>query len=241
MISIVIPVFNEEENIQPLIEELVAVAAHTPISEIIYIDDASTDKTASILKEMQKTVPALRVVRHPIRAGQSAAFMSGVRAAGNSVVVLMDGDRQNDPQDIIQLYEEYQQSSKSYPKVMVVGRRHKRQDTMMRKLSSRWANGIRSWFLKDHISDTGCSLKLIRREDYLRLPYFNHMHRFLPALLIRDYVHVVEVDVSHRARVAGKSKYGFWNRVWVGIVDLIGVKWLLNRGLPKGFTTQEQL
>lgn len=241
MITVVVPVCNEQENIEPLLKEIITASNHVPISEIIYVDDGSTDQSFGALVKLRPEIPMLRVIRHSMRLGQSAAFMNGIRAAGNTLVVLMDGDGQNNPQDIEKLYGCYQEHVPKHKKLMVAGQRLKRQDNFLRRISSRLANRIRSRILKDNIRDTGCSLKLIRREDYLRLPYFNHMHRFLPSLLMRDHVQVMTVDVSHRPRAAGISKYGFWDRLWVGIFDLIGVKWLQCRGLPENFNTKEIL
>ena len=229
MISVVIPVYNEQDNIAPLLEELMAVAQEHHISEIIYVDDGSTDNTFSILKSLRVSHPYLRIIQHSVRAGQSASFLSGVRAAGNRLVVLMDGDGQNNPADIGLLYEAYRRHENNFNKVMVAGQRLSRKDVFLRRISSRIANKIRAAILHDNIRDTGCSLKLICRDDYLALPYFDHMHRFLPALLMRDNVEIATVGVSHRLRLKGASKYGFWNRAGDGIIDLIGVRWLLNR------------
>ena len=239
MITVIVPVHNEQDNIEPLLKEIVEASNHIAISEIIYVDDGSNDKTPEILDKMRKEVVALRVIRHSVKSGQSAAFMSGVRAAKNALVVLMDGDGQNDPKDIVKLYEQYQKHAGDTPKAMVAGQREKRNDNAVRRISSRLANKIRAALLQDNIRDTGCSLKLIRREDYVRLPYFDHMHRYLPALLMRDHVKILTVDVSHRARERGVSKYGFWDRLWVGITDLFGVRWLLFRGLPEKFESKE--
>ncbi|MCB9982192.1 MAG: glycosyltransferase family 2 protein [Rhodospirillales bacterium] len=241
MISVIVPVYNEQDNVEPLIKELMAASEMLPISEFIYVDDASTDRTQETLRQIRESTPLLRIIRHSVRSGQSAAFMTGVRAAGNSLVALMDGDGQNNPADIKQLYECFRDNEKNNKKIMVAGWRMKRQDSSLRRISSKLANGIRSFFLGDGVKDTGCSLKLIRREDYLRLPYFNHMHRFLPALLHRDHVQICQVGVSHRPRIAGKSKYGFWNRFWVGILDLFGVKWLLSRGFSEKLSVREIL
>ena len=241
MISVIVPVHNEQANIQTLVAEIMAASKDVPISEIIYVDDGSADATLEVLEGLRDEFPMLRVLAHSVCAGQSAALMSGARAAGNSLIVMMDGDGQNDPADIKQLYDTYQANALKYKKLMVGGLRAKRRDNALRRISSRMANGIRAWLLKDGTKDTGCSLKLMRREDYLRLPYFNHMHRFLPALLKRDQVHIINIPVSHRPRLAGVSKYGFWNRFWVGIVDLFGVKWLMLRGLPVQFTSQEMI
>lgn len=239
MISVIVPVYNEQDNIIPLVEEIMATAAENGISEVIYVDDGSTDGTFDILRDQRIIHPYLRVIRHSKRSGQSAAFLSGVKAAGNSFVALMDGDGQNNPADIGILYKTYRRHETNSNKLMVAGQRVSRKDNMLRRLSSRAANGIRSAILQDGICDTGCSLKLIRREDYLALPYFNHMHRFLPALLMRENVQIMTADVSHRPRLKGSSKYGFWNRAVVGITDLIGVRWLLNRARPFNLDTTE--
>ena len=241
MITIIIPVHNEQDNIVPLLKEIELSSKQCPISEVIYIDDASTDNTPSILEHQKENYPFLRVIRHSVRSGQSAAFMAGARAAGNAILVFMDGDGQNAPADITRLLFAYNAGTKKSKKVMVAGQRQKRHDNALRRVSSRLANNIRSWLLKDGTRDTGCSLKMIDREDYLRLPFFNHMHRFLPALLLRDHVQIVHVDVSHRPRQAGTSKYGFWNRFWVGILDLLGVKWLMMRGLPADYSVSENI
>lgn len=239
MLTVIVPVYNEAENIVPLVDEIVAVSGRIPISEIIYVDDASEDSTLQILKNLQKKTPILRVIRHSVRSGQSAAFLTGVQAAGNRAVVLMDGDGQNDPADIPLLYALYTDALEKGRRVAVVGQRLKRNDTFLRRISSVLANKIRSGILGDGIRDTGCSLKLISRKDYLRLPAFNHMHRFLPALLIRECVEVLTVDVSHRSRLRGASKYGFWGRLRVGISDLAGVSWLKKRAISPRLTIQE--
>lgn len=240
MISVIVPVYNESENIRSLLDEFKKLSNFTSISEIIYVDDKSDDNTVSILEEIQNDYPLLRVIKHTRRAGQSAAFMTGARAAGNKIIVLMDGDGQNDPADIQKLFDCYQKSANENKKAMVAGQRLKRRDSFLKRLSSRLANKIRASILHDNICDTGCSLKLIRREDYIRLPYFNHMHRYIPALLKREGVEILTVDVSHRPREKGVSKYGFWDRLWVGIFDLAGVRWLLNRALPEGFEAKEE-
>ena len=229
MLSIVIPVKNEKENIGPLLAELAAVSKYLPVSEVIYVDDGSTDGTLDVLKNFQSRYPFLRVISHDRSAGQSAALWTGVRAAGNDIVAMMDGDGQNDPADIRRLYDRYQAEAGGGASLMVMGQRLKRQDNFVRKLSSRIANTIRSFLLDDATRDTGCSLKLFRRQDYLKLPFFNHMHRFLPALMKREGIRVIHVDVSHRPRTRGVSKYGMWDRLWVGISDLLGVMWLQRR------------
>lgn len=229
LISVIIPVLNEQDNIEPLLREVAETAKTQPISEIIYVDDGSTDNTVEILRSLKPSYPALRIIRHNHRCGQSAAIYTGVKAAGNELIVTIDGDGQNDPADIKLLFERYQLHSKNVPRLMIAGERKKRNDTIGRRLASRAANKIRSSLLKDRTKDTGCSLKLFRRKDYLNLPYFDHMHRFLPALMIRDGIHLIHVDVSHRPREYGVSKYGNFSRALVGISDLLGVWWLQRR------------
>jgi len=228
MITVVVPVLNEEKNIEPLLREIIAVDA--PVSEIIYVDDGSTDYTYDILKSLRREHVALRIIRHEERSGQSAALWTGIRAAGNNLIATLDGDGQNDPADIALLYNAYQKlQATNGGRVMVAGQRRKRQDSLAKRLSSRFANKLRSSLLKDQTRDTGCSLKMFRRYDYLALPYFNHMHRFLPALMIREGVKIVHVDVSHRPRTSGVSKYGTLDRALVGVSDLMGVRWLQTR------------
>lgn len=239
MISVVVPVLNEESNVEPLLREIVAVSAHAPITEIVYIDDGSTDATPEILAKLKKDIPILRVLRHEARSGQSAALWTGIGAATQDLVVTLDGDGQNDPADIVLLYRAYQDNAGKGARIMVAGQRKKRNDSWVKRISSRLANRIRSGLLKDKTRDTGCSLKLYRRADYLALPYFNHMHRFLPALMLREGVGVVHVDVSHRPRERGVSKYGTLDRLKVGIADLLGVRWLQARG-PSHVRVQEQ-
>lgn len=241
MISVVVPVMNEEDNIASLIEEISKTSQSAPISEIIYVDDGSSDGTCEILKSIRKKYSQLRIIRHENRSGQSAALWTGIRAAGNDLIVTLDGDGQNDPADIPLLYQKYQNTSQTHgDKIMVAGQRVKRQDTWVKLISSRLANKIRSGLLKDNTRDTGCSLKMFRRRDYLNLPYFNHMHRFLPALMIREGVRIEHVDVSHRPRTRGVSKYGTIDRLKVGISDLLGVRWLQTRA-PSHVKTVEDL
>jgi dolichol-phosphate mannosyltransferase len=229
MLSVIVLIFNERENIKPLLDEIAVAAKDQPISEIIYIDDGNSDGSFDLLKRLKPQYPSLRLLRHPTQAGQSAAFWTGIKAAKNDLIVTLDGDGQNNPADIKTLYETFLQQKKPQAKVMVLGERIKRNDHWLRRLSSRIANGIRSSLLKDRTNDTGCSLKLFTRSDYLNLPYFNHMHRFLPALMMRDGVRLIHVPVSHRLRVHGRSKYGTLDRLFAGISDLRGVLWLKKR------------
>lgn len=229
MLSVVIPILNEADNIAPLLEEIAQVAKATPISEIIYVDDGSTDKSLSILQSLKSKYAALRVIRHDKRCGQSAALWTGIKAAGNDLIVTIDGDGQNNPADISILYTAYKDYEKDFHSLMVAGERIKRNDIWIKRISSRFANTVRSSLLKDHTRDTGCSLKLFRRKDYLALPYFDHMHRFLPALMMRDNVRIFYMPVSHRPRTRGTSKYGTLDRLAVGISDIWGVWWLMKR------------
>lgn len=229
MITVLVPVLNEEDNIAPLLKEIALVSKEAPCSEIIYVDDGSTDKTLDILKAMKQEYPMLRIVQHDKRSGQSAALLTGVKAAGNDLIVTLDGDGQNDPADIALLYKIYKENKQANAKLMVIGERIKRNDSWVKRYSSRFANKIRSSLLKDNTRDTGCSLKMFNRKDYINLPYFDHMHRFLPALMMRDHVKIIHVGVSHRPRQNGISKYGTLDRLLVGISDLWGVWWLLRR------------
>lgn len=239
MISVVVPVLNEADNVQALIREIVAAAEKTPIREIVYVDDGSTDDTLKLLSELMQTVPMLRIIHHDRAMGQSAAFLSGARAASQQLLAFMDGDLQNDPADVDLLFQRFQAEAAATPKLAVLGQRAVRNDSSIRKISSRLANRIRRAVLNDGTRDTGCSLKLIRREDFLGLPYFDHIHRFLPAMLMRNGVRLAHVQVSHRPRVAGQSKYGFWNRALVGATDLLGAAWLARRRLPADYKSTE--
>jgi len=232
MISVVVPVFNESGNIRPLLDEIKAAAKKAPIKEIIYVDDGSTDDTPAELKACQKDFKQLRVIRHEQCCGQSAALWNGINAATQDVIVTLDGDGQNNPADIPQVYAYFDESGGTKSSKMVAGQRKKRNDNALRILSSRIANGVRSALLRDGTRDTGCSLKMFRRDDFLKLPYFNHIHRFLPAMMKTVGVEILHMDVAHRPREHGTSKYGVMNRLWVGIVDLFGVMWLMRRARP---------
>jgi len=232
MLSVVVPVHNEGENIAPLVAEIATLATRIPLMEIVYVDDGSTDDTVAVLKQVQATQPLLRILTQSPRSGQSAATWTGVEASTQPIVATLDGDGQNDPEGLVAMFETFMAASQTNPHVMVAGQRAKREDNIIRKLSSRLANRVRASVLQDGVRDTGCALKMFKRDDYLALPYFNHMHRFLPALFIRNGVAVHLSDVKHRARTRGQSKYGVMNRLWVGIVDLFGVAWLQTRAKP---------
>jgi len=231
-ISIVIPVLNEEACIGALIGEIIASLPAIAVHELIVVDDGSTDDTQAVVRKIMPSLPQLRLVSHTSRCGQSAAMSTGIRLATGELIVTMDGDGQNNPADIPKLIDVYTVSAVSHPQTLVAGQRVKRQDTLMRRISSRIANAARRAVLDDGVRDTGCSLKLFRREDFLALPQFNHIHRFIPALMKAAGVSIVLVDVSHRPRTRGSSKYGILDRLWVGIPDLFGVCWLIRRRLP---------
>ncbi len=236
ILSIVVPVRNESENIVPLVEEIHAALDGGAAFEVIYVNDGSDDGTAAKLDETCARFPLLRVVTHEDSCGQSTAIRSGVEAAQGVWIVTLDGDGQNDPADIPALVAialadvaVADVAVTDGPLHMVAGIRRKRQDVWLKRISSRVANAVRQALLKDGVSDTGCGLKVIRRDAFLRLPYFDHMHRYLPALVIRGGGVVRSVDVNHRPRLRGSSNYGLFDRLWVGITDLLGVVWLGRR------------
>ena len=224
VVSVVVPVRNEAANIAPLVGEIRAALAGTP-HEIVYVDDGSTDETAAALRAEAQAAP-LTIRRHRTGCGQSAAIITGIVAASGTWVATLDGDGQNDPADIPALLARAQE----LPALsLVAGHRTTRRDSRVKRLSSRAANAIRARMLGDATPDTGCGLKVFRRADFLALPAFDHMHRFLPALFIRAGGQVVSVPVGHRPRTRGASKYGTLDRLWVGMFDLVGVAWLQRR------------
>lgn len=234
-ISVVIPVHNEAENIIPLIDEIHAALGKAESFEVIYVNDGSTDSTGRVLAQAMQSYQRLRVVQHNKSCGQSTAIRTGVKAAIHPVIATLDGDGQNDPADIPRLYELLAEKQNTDKRLwMVAGWRNKRHDNAWRLLSSKIANGVRSGLLGDNTPDTGCGLKVFFRERFLSLPYFDHMHRFLPALIIRAGGQVHSEPVNHRARSQGQSKYGTLDRLWAGIIDLGGVIWLKRRAkLPE--------
>ena len=225
-LSIVIPVKNEGPNIAPLVAEIHAALDRLVGFEIVYVDDGSADDTVARIRALQIHDSKLRLVRHQQSCGQSTAVRSGVKAARGRWVATLDGDGQNDPADIPALWR---LASTGGTAELYAGWRTKRQDRAIKRLSSRLANAVRSWLLGDATPDTGCGLKLFERATFLELPYFDHMHRFLPALVLRAGGRVVSVEVNHRPRQRGKSNYGTFDRLWVGITDLFGVMWLQRR------------
>lgn len=227
VVTVVVPVRNEAGNVGPLVSEL--EAALTPLGpfEVIYVDDGSTDDTPAALSRLRASRPWLRQLRHEASCGQSAAVRSGVRAARAPVVATIDGDGQNDPAYIPALIAALQSAGPSAG--IAAGQRLGRKDTGFKKMQSRIANAVRGRVLKDGTRDTGCGLKAFRRDVYLALPYFDALHRFMPALVRREGLEVVLVDVVDRPRLTGVSNYGFFDRLWVGILDLAGVWWLIRR------------
>ncbi len=230
-ISVVVPVCNEAENVEPLAREIHAALGDRAY-EMIFVDDGSTDDTALNLRRLKNELPALRVLSHSFRSGQSAAVASGVRAARAPWVATLDGDGQNDPADIPKLIAARDQPANRGVQLFMGNRKASRKDTAFRKLQSSIANGVRSSLLGDRTPDTGCGIKLFSRDVFLELPRFDHMHRFLPALFMRQGASVISIPVSHRPRTRGTSKYGMLNRLWVGIVDIGGVMWLRRRYKP---------
>ena len=228
-LSVVIPVCNEEESIGTLINEITHALDGQYQHEIIVIDDGSTDNTLEVLLKIKQDLSTLRIIKHLKNSGQSTAVRTGVQHAKSNWIATLDGDGQNDPADIPNLYSELIDNQNSDPWLVVAGYRKKRKDTWLKRISSKYANGIRDKLLRDGTPDTGCGLKIFARDSFLALPYFDHMHRYLPALFQRQGGRVVSVEVNHRYRMQGTSKYGFHNRLWVGIVDILGVRWLQNR------------
>lgn len=226
-LAIVIPVFNEAESVVPLIDEIADCLPARSGYEIIVVDDGSTDTTLAELSLCRTIYPQLRVVHHQLRCGQSSAIATGVDAAKKDWIITLDGDGQNDPADIMQFFQAMDQVSNNIR--LIVGYRKQRRDTWLKRVSSRIANAVRSYILEDRTPDTGCGLKMFARETFIKLPYFDNMHRFLPALVQRQGGQVMSIEVNHRKRNRGKSKYGVHDRLWVGIIDMLGVLWLRRR------------
>ena len=232
-LSVVIPVRNEAANIAPLVAEIRAALDGRVDYEIVYVDDGSSDGTVAAIEQLRRGFAGLRLVKHRARAGQSAAIRTGVRAAAAPWIATLDGDGQNDPADIPRLWAMAREAADA-PRLLIAGQRAKRRDSTVKRWSSRVANGVRARMLGDDTPDTGCGLKLFPRALYLDLPFFDHQHRFLPALVLREGGRVVSVPVNHRPRERGASNYGTLDRLFVGIVDLAGVMWLKRRA---GHTT----
>ena len=235
-VSIVVPVRNEAGNVAPLIAEIAAALDGRWRYEIIYVNDGSTDATPERLAEMMKQQGNLRRIDHAISSGQSAAVRSGVRAARGAIVATLDGDGQNDPAFLPALIAPIQNGDDRIG--LVAGQRVGRKATGFKKLQSRIANGVRNAILRDGTRDTGCGLKAFRRDVFLVMPYFDGLHRFLPALVRREGYDIAYVDVIDRPRHSGVSNYGFFDRLWIGIMDLVGVWWLIRRKKPTPVATE---
>jgi dolichol-phosphate mannosyltransferase len=227
-LSVVVPVKDEAENVGPLAREIAGVVGHDSSVEIIFVDDGSADETLANLLKLKFELPMLRVLRHSRNAGQSRALRTGVRAARAGTIVTLDGDGQNDPADIPKVLAPYAEADSAHLG-MVSGVRVKRRDSIGKQVASQLANRYRRSVLKDGAVDVGCGLKAFRRDAFLALPYFDHMHRYLAALMRREGYEVRFVDVGHRPRLHGRSKYGLWDRFLVGTEDVFGVLWLKKR------------
>jgi dolichol-phosphate mannosyltransferase len=236
-LSVVVPVFNEQDNVAPLVREIVAalrgrvpgegMPSGIAAFEVIFVDDHSRDGTLAILRGLKAEIPELRVLHHTAQSGQSTAIRTGVKAARGEWIATLDGDGQNDPADIPKLIVERAKAASDVK--LFAGWRVNRQDSGSKRWASKWANAIRARMLRDDTPDTGCGIKLFERAAFLDLPYFDHMHRYLPALMQRSGWKTVSVPVNHRPRTTGVSKYNNLNRALVGIRDLRGVAWLITR------------
>lgn len=226
-LSVVVPVHNEQANVAGLLAEIAAILRGRLQWEALFVDDLSSDATLAVLEGLKAGYPELRVLAHRSQCGQSTAVHNGVRAARAAWVVTLDGDGQNDPADIPRLLAERERAAPSVR--LLAGWRVNRQDSGSRRWASRWANAIRRQLLHDDTPDTGCGIKLFEREAFLSLPYFDHMHRYLPALMQRAGWSTLSVPVNHRARGSGTSKYTNFGRAVVGVRDLLGVSWLIAR------------
>ena len=227
-LSVILPCANERENLEPLILELeLALQALGRPFEVICVDDGSTDDGVAILRTLQATRPWLRVLRHRRNFGQSACYCTGFQAARGELVLTMDADRQHDPADIPRLLGELRADTAA-----VCGVRKARQDNWVRRLSSRIANGFAAWVTGDRVVDAGCTFRLIHKPALAELPGFNGLHRYVPTLLRIRGQRVVEIEINHRNRPAGKTKYGIGNRLWRGIVDCLAIRWFRRRSFP---------
>ncbi|HBC87862.1 MAG TPA: glycosyltransferase [Lentisphaeria bacterium] len=226
-LSIVIPVFNEEDNLEPLVKELEPVLEKAGQKyEVIFVDDRSTDGSFEVLKKLKETRPYIRIIPHTVNSGESAGEATGFAHARGSIIITMDADQQNDPADIPNLLEALQDDIDC-----VCGVRRRRRDTIVKRISSRTANTFRNSITGDRIVDAGCTYRAIRRKSLWQIPVFNGMHRFLPTLLRMQGYRVVELLVNDRPRTRGKSKYGIGNRMWRGIMDCFAMRWMKKRAL----------
>ena len=226
-LSVVVPVFNERDNLAALVKEIVSALRGHVAFEVIYVDDHSADDSPQVLAALRSEFPELRILRHDRQSGQSTAIRTGAKAARGAWIATLDGDGQNDPADINRLLLARDAASSQIK--LFAGWRVQRQDNASKRWASRWANAIRSRMLHDDTPDTGCGIKLFERAAFLDLPYFDHMHRYLPALMQRAGWDTVSIPVNHRSRSSGVSKYNNLQRGWVGLRDLRGVAWLITR------------
>lgn len=225
--SVILPAKDEAENIGTLLREI-DLALSDKNYEVVLVDDGSSDDTAKVaLAAAADMVGQVTVIQHQQSCGQSTALWTAARHSKGKFIVVLDADGQNDPADIPALYDQTQQLENL--NFCVIGHRKTRKDTAWKRFQSRFANGIRQAILQDNTPDTGCGLKILPRETYLQLPYFHHMHRFVPALVKRMGGVVISIPVNHRLRTQGVSKYNAWNRTWAGILDILGVLWLIHR------------
>jgi len=235
IISVVVPVYNEAENVEKLVREIHAALSDWNY-EMNFVNDASSDETQAVLKSLKSEFPGLRVLSHRQNAGQSRAVRTGVLAATAPIIATLDGDGQNDPADIPALLDQFTRDDAPDNLGLVGGRRAKRKDSWAKRFASRFGNGVRKRLLKDAADDTGCGLKVFSREAFLRLPYFDHVHRYIPALMLREGYATEFCDVNHRHREFGVSKYTNFGRLMVSIADLRGVMWLNRRAQnPQGW------
>jgi len=225
-----VPVKDEVDNAVPLLREICAALRGRASFEVIFVDDASADGTVSALVAAKSFAPELRVLTHRKNSGQSRAVRTGVIAARGRLIATLDGDGQNDPADIPLLLDTWNRASAGEGELgLVAGQRRKRKDSWIKRMSSKVGNGVRQRLLKDGTRDTGCGLKLFSRAAFLSLPYFDHIHRFMPALMLREGYRIAHTDVNHRPRSHGASKYGTLDRLLVSLSDLRGVRWLARR------------
>jgi len=231
-LSVVVPVFNEQDNVGPLLREILAALRGKVEFEAVFVDDDSKDGTLAALQALKAEAPELRVLHHVKQSGQSTAIRTGVKAARGAWIATLDGDGQNDPADIPKLLAARESADRKIK--LFAGWRVDRRDSGSKRWASKWANAIRARMLRDDTPDTGCGIKLFERDAFLDLPYFDHMHRYLPALMQRAGWKTVSVPVNHRARSTGVSKYNNLNRALVGLRDLRGVSWLIVRSKRTG-------
>jgi dolichol-phosphate mannosyltransferase len=234
-ISVIVPAKNEEKNVAPLVDELEAALSTIGPFEVIYVNDGSTDGMEAEIFRLAQTRPWLRQIVHATSGGQSASVRSGVRAATATIIATLDGDGENNPAYIPELYKALMASPQNG---IAAGQRIGRKASAFKRFQSRIANKVRGGILKDGTRDSGCGLKCFPKALFLSLPYFDAIHRFLPALVVREGYKVVHVDVVDRTRLSGVSNYTIWNRLWVGILDLAGVWWLIRRKKQSPMATE---